>query len=117
MKNTKRIISARDFGKMQRDTEMFNKALSKASGMICNSEYTKDYYLSKYPEHKDKVFTVYNVIDGKEIAHQSTEKTEKEFLDFVERHNKVISVVGGFVRKKALNLCLNLLLKLRKLHI
>ena len=99
-KDTKRIISARDFGKMQRDTDMFNKALSKASGMICNSEYTKDYYLSKYPEDKDKVFTVYNVIDSKEIARQSTEEPEKEFLEFVERHSKVISVVGRFCKEK-----------------
>ena len=99
-KDTKRIISARDFGKIQRNTEGFHKALSKANAMICNSEYIKNYYLSKYPEHKDKVFTVYNVIDGDEIARQAVEEPEKGYLDFIKAHSKTISVVGRFCKEK-----------------
>ena len=98
--NTAKIISARDFDKMQSNTKIFNNALSKSCGMICNSEYIKNYYLSKYPEHKDKVFTVYNVIDGEEISGQAIEKTEKEYLDFIKNHTKIISVVGRFCKEK-----------------
>lgn len=98
--NTAKIISARDFDKMQSNTKIFNNALSKSCGMICNSEYIKNYYLSKYPEHKDKVFTVYNVIDGEEISSQAIEETEKEYLDFIKNHTKIISVVGRFCKEK-----------------
>lgn len=99
-KNTKRIISARDFGKVQRYTENFHKALSKADAMICNSEYIKDYYISKYPEHEDKVFTVYNAIDGNEISNLTAEQTEKKYNDFVENHSKIILVAGRFCKEK-----------------
>ncbi len=99
-KNTKRIISARDFGKVQLYTEKFYKALSKADAMICNSEYIKDYYISKYPVHKNKVFTVYNVIDGNEISNQTAEQTENEYNSFIESHGKIISVVGRFCKEK-----------------
>lgn len=99
-KKTKRIISARDFGRIQRDTKLFHKALSKADAMICNSEYIKNYYLTKYPNDKEKVFTVYNIIDGEEIAYQSKQETEKEFVDFINNHKKIVSVTGRFCKEK-----------------
>lgn len=99
-KNVKRIISARDFGKMQRKTGKFHKALSKANAMICNSEYIKNFYLLKYPKDKDKVFTVYNIIDCESINQQATEIVEKEFIDFANKHTKIICAVGRFCKEK-----------------
>ena len=113
-KNTKRIISARDFEKMQNYTEKFHKALSKADAMICNSEYIKDYYISKYPAHKDKVFTVYNVIDGNEISNLTAEQTENEYNNFIESHGKIISVVGRFCKEKGFEYLLEAFAKAAK---
>lgn len=99
-KNVKRITSARDFGKMQRKTDLFYKSLCKADAMICNSDYIRSYYLSKHPEHEGRVFTVYNIIDGDEIARQSTEETEAEYRSFLKKHRKTVSVVGRFCKEK-----------------
>ena len=95
-----KVISARDFGKMQRNTESFARALSCSGAMICNSEYIKNYYLSIYPNDKDKVFTVYNIIESEDIVRQSTEKVEAEYLNFIQNHSKNICVVGRFCKEK-----------------
>ena len=58
--NTGKIISARDFGRMFEKSYEYKKALNKSAAMICNSEYTKQFYLLKYPEDRDKVFSLYN---------------------------------------------------------
>lgn len=113
-KNVKRIISARDFREIQSKRKLYYYALSKANAMICNSEYIKNYYLSTYPQHKDKVFTVYNIIDGEEIACQSMEETEKEYIDFLNNHSKTISVVGRFCKEKGFEYMLEAFFKVTK---
>lgn len=99
-RNITKIISCRDYGKMNRLSKYFKMALNRSNAMICNSKYIKDYYLSKYPEDKDKVFTVYNVIDTEEICRQSKEETEKEFLDFISLYKHNIVSVGRFCKEK-----------------
>ncbi len=99
-KNTVKIISARDFGGMLDKTSMFKSGVDSSDAMICNSEYIKNYYLSKYPEDSEKVFTVYNVIDTDEICKQSKEQTEKEFTDFISCHKQNFVSVGRFCKEK-----------------
>jgi glycosyltransferase involved in cell wall biosynthesis len=68
--------------------------------MICNSEYIKQHYLSRYPEHADKVYTVYNCLDLEEINRQAKEEVPSPFLSFAEQHKKTIVAVGRFCEIK-----------------
>ena len=95
-----KIISARDFSAMQTHKARFHQILKRSDAMVCNSEYLKNYYLSYYPEHKEKVFAVYNVIDIDQITAQAKESCDPGFLSFVEAHNKTIVGVGRFCREK-----------------
>lgn len=95
-----RLISLRDFGVLQRRTKRFHKCLSKADAMVCNSEYLRTYYTERYSEHKDRVFTVYNIINNEYICKQGAETTEKEFNEFCSLHPKTVVAVGRFCREK-----------------
>mgnify|MGYP005760680847 CR=1 FL=1 len=100
LKNVIKIISARDCASIENNHYSYNKALKKSDAMICNSEYIRNFYLSIYPENKDKIFSVYNIIDAEEIIRQSTDEVETEFVDFIKKHHKTISVVGRFCKAK-----------------
>lgn len=99
-KNIPRIISARDFSVVCKCIERFHKCLQTADAMVCNSEYTKSFYLSKYPEHADKVFAVYNYINLEEINAQAQEPVEESYLRFLESHPKTVVSVGRFCKEK-----------------
>lgn len=99
-KNAVKIISARDYGGMRDKYERYHKALLNSDAIICNSELTKQFYLSKYPEHKEKAFAVYNVIDANGIIEQSQDITEPEYFEFVSSHSKTIVSVGRFCKEK-----------------
>lgn len=94
------IVSARDFGKMQKDIQRFKKVLDGADAMICNSLYLRDYYLKYYPEDKDKVFTIYNMIDEEEINILSKEPVEINYKEFLVKHKMNIVSVGRFCKEK-----------------
>lgn len=98
--NTVKIISARDFGGMYELHSQYKAALDHSSAMICNSEYTKRFYLSKYPADVDKVFALYNYIDIFEIQKQSNEATECDYDDFLIAHPNTIVSVGRFCKEK-----------------
>lgn len=97
---TTKIISARDFGGMYANHKSYKMALNNSAAMICNSEYTKNYYLSHYPEDEAKVFTVYNYIDIKEICKQSNDTVENEYISFINSHKNTIVSAGRFCREK-----------------
>lgn len=99
-RNVVKVISARDCGAMQAKTAQYKRALDVSDAMICNSEFIKSYYLSKYPEDAEKVFAVYNVIDVEEIVRQAAEEPEREFLDFVASRKETVVAVGRFCREK-----------------
>ncbi|HRV29197.1 MAG TPA: glycosyltransferase [Spirochaetia bacterium] len=99
-KNVIKIISARDYGKMSKNHESYHKALNNSDAMICNSNYIKEFYVSLYPEHKDRVFSVYNIIDSKEIIAQSKEQPNQAFMDFLSEHPQTIVSVGRFCPEK-----------------
>lgn len=98
--NTIKIISARDFAKMEEVPSDYHDALNNSDAMICNSEYLKQYYLSRYPEHADKVYTLYNCLDLEEINRQAKEEAPLPFLSFSEQHKKTIVAVGRFCEVK-----------------
>lgn len=99
-KSAIRIISSRDFSVLSTNTERFNQCLSNADAMICNSQYLREFFITKHPEQKEKVFTVYNYIDINEIQEQSLEDTDDEFKDFLARHSETIVSVGRFCKEK-----------------
>ncbi len=99
--NTIKIISARDFGGMQERFTEYNAALNNSDAMICNSEYTKNFYISKYPEHADRVYALYNYIDIAEICEQAKEEPEAGFIEFLQQHPRTIVSVGRFCKEKA----------------
>lgn len=95
-----KIISSRDFANLQNRICSYNKALKRSDGMIFNSEYAKSFYLGTYPEDKDKVFTVYNIIDTEKIEEQANEQTEETFNEFILNHPNTIISVGRFCKEK-----------------
>lgn len=99
-KSAIRIISSRDFSVLSTNTERFNQCLSNADAMICNSQYLREFFITKHPEQKEKVFTVYNYIDINEIQEQSLEDTDDEFKAFLARHSETIVSVGRFCKEK-----------------
>lgn len=98
--NTIKIISARDFGAMHKKHNEYRQALSNSDAMVCNSKYLRDFYIAKYPQHKDRVFMVYNIIDTDEIISQSKEQVEPEFDKFLSQHKKTVVSVGRFCKEK-----------------
>jgi glycosyltransferase involved in cell wall biosynthesis len=98
--NTIKLISARDFAKMRDVPWDYHHALNNSDAMICNSEYTKQYYLFRYPEHANKVYTLYNCLDLDEINRQAKEEVPSQFLSFTEQHKKTIVAVGRFCEVK-----------------
>ncbi len=101
LKNCVKIVSGRDFSAVSRDNKLFKKRLDTSDAMICNSDYIRDYFVSKYPEDKDRVFTVQNIIDVDSIKKQSEEETDSDFSEFRKRHSKLIVSVGRFCKEKA----------------
>lgn len=97
-----KIISIRDFGGLAERADLYKKALDTSDGVICNSQYIRDYYVSLYPEDADKAFAVHNIIDVEKILAQSKEPIDDEaFINFRNSHKKVIVAVGRFCREKA----------------
>lgn len=94
--NTVKLISARDFEAMRTRHARYHHALCNSDAMICNSEYIKNYYLSRHPEHRDRAYTVYNYINTEEIHAQSREAVEESYLAFLENHSQTIVSVGRF---------------------
>lgn len=113
-KNCKKVISARDFRAMQEEHGKYRKALANSDGMICNSNYLREFYLSEYPEDKEKVFTVYNIIDCEEIRRQAKESVEPEFEAFLERHPQTVVSVGRFCKEKGFEYLMESLAKARE---
>lgn len=95
-----KIISARDFAKIKKDTKRFKNILNGSDALICNSDYIKKYYLACYPEDKEKLFTLYNIIDYKQIRNQSNENINNDYSRFLSRHKKNIVAVGRFCNEK-----------------
>lgn len=97
---TVKLISARDFGLMRDRFAEYYQALNNSDAMICNSEYTKSFYLAKYPQHADRVFAVYNYINLDEINAQAQEAVEEGYLQFLENHSQTVVSVGRFCKEK-----------------
>lgn len=102
MKNTIKLISARDFGALSMNLDKYKKSLNASDGLICNSEYMKEYYLENYPEDRNKVFSICNLIDIYEIRSKAEKRIEDEqFRCFRETHSTCIISVGRFCSEKA----------------
>lgn len=97
---TVKLISARDFGGMREKHSQYHQALCNSDAMICNSEYTKNFYLERYPQHADRVFAVYNYINIDEINAQAQETVEEGYLRFLESHPRTVVSAGRFCREK-----------------
>lgn len=102
LKNTIKIVSIRDYGVLTEKTDLFKKSVDSSDGVICNSQYIRDYYAKLYPEDADKAFAVHNIIDIEKILAQSKEPIDDEsFINFRNSHKKVIVAVGRFCKEKA----------------
>lgn len=110
-----RLISLRDFGVLQRRAHRFYKCLSRADAMICNSNYLREYYIAKYPEHKNCVFTVYNIINIEDICRQGSERIDNKFDEFCFLHPKTVVAVGRFCREKGFEYLIRAIARSRKL--
>lgn len=113
-KNRVRIISSRDFWFLSTHTKRVNQCLKNADAMVCNSRYLRKYYLSKYPEHEDKVFSVYNMIDANEIRTQGLAEPESDFMKFRSSHTKTVAAVGRFCKEKGFEYLIQAFAEARK---
>lgn len=112
--NKVRIISSRDFSVLATHTIRFHQCLRNADAMVCNSKYLRKYYLSQYPEHEDKVFTVYNMIDANEIRTQGLAEPESDFLKFLSAHTSTVVSVGRFCKEKGFEYLIQAFAEARK---
>lgn len=55
------------------------KLYDKIDKVVCVSKYTKGTFLSIYPYYKDKVYTIYNVLDIAKMRELATEDVEERF--------------------------------------
>ena len=101
IKECVKIVSCRDFSALANRHKLFKKRLDASDAMICNSDYLRDYYVKIYPEDKNRVFAVHNIIDSDFINKQSEEETDCAFLDFRDNHSKLVVSAGRFCREKA----------------
>ncbi len=102
LKRRIKIMSIRDFGGLAERPDFYKRSLDVSDGVICNSQYIRDYYVEKYPEDADKAFAVHNIIDTQSILLQSKEPIDDEsFIKFRNSHKKVIVAVGRFCKEKA----------------
>lgn len=100
LKKTVKIVSSRDFAALSERTQSYKKMLDSSDAMICNSNYLKDFFVEKYPEDKEKVFAIHNIIDADYISQKSTEDIEEKFIKFRDKYSKVIVSVGRFCKEK-----------------
>lgn len=98
--NTVKIISSRDFGGLRDLHPQYSAALKNSDAMIFNSEYSKQFYLSKYPKDTDKVFSLYNYINVEDINDQAREPVDAEYIDFLSKHKHTVVSVGRFCKEK-----------------
>ena len=102
MKKAVKLISARDFSVLSTNIIEIKKRLDDSDGLVCNSEYMKGFFLSKYPEDQFKVFAVKNIIDVYDIQKQGNKSVEDEdFITFRDSHDFLIVSVGRFCAEKA----------------
>ncbi|QTE74992.1 glycosyltransferase [Clostridiales bacterium FE2010] len=102
MRKTIKIISARDFSVLSTNIQKIKERLNNSDGLICNSLYMKEYYVTKYPEDYSKVFSVWNIIDTFEIRKQAEKPIDNEqFRIFREKYEYLIVSVGRFCAEKA----------------
>ncbi len=101
LNNCVKIVSGRDFSSVANNTKLYKKRLDTSDAMICNSNYLKDFFVNMYPEDKNKVFVVSNIIDVKEIKEQSQEEVSESFLRFKKEHKNLVVSVGRFCKEKA----------------
>ncbi len=101
LKNCVKIVSARDFSALSNNIAGYKKRLDKSTAMICNSEYLRDYFVERYPEDKERIFTVNNIIEVDSIQKQAEEEVDERFKDFRSKYSRIVVSVGRFCKEKA----------------
>lgn len=114
LNNCVKVVSARDFSSLSQNCGRYKKRLDTADAMICNSNYLRDFFTSEYPEDKEKVFAVSNIIDVDFIKKQWAEEADGDFLEFRKKHGKLIVAVGRFCKEKAFEHLLAAFAKVRE---
>lgn len=114
LNNCVKVVSARDFSSLSQNCGRYKKRLDTADAMICNSNYLRDFFTSEYPEDKEKVFAVSNIIDVDLIKKQWAEEADGDFLEFRKKHGKLIVAVGRFCKEKAFEHLLAAFAKVRE---
>lgn len=98
----KRIASCRDYRDLSQNTGAYKKMIDAASGAIFNSRYMRDFYCGKYPEDKDKVFAVYNIVNVDYVKEKAKEELDDRYKELFET-GRVIVAVGRLCADKGFN--------------
>ena len=98
----RKVVSCRDAGDLIKNIDRYIKMTETSDLIVCNSEYQKDYLVSKAPHLKDKAAVVYNIIDVRRIQHLREEVMDASIAQFVSGHKFIVST-GRFADAKGLN--------------
>ena len=98
----RKVVSCRDAGDLIKNIDRYIKMTETSDLIVCNSEYQKDYLVSKAPHLKDKAAVVYNIIDVRRIQQLREEAMDDSIAQFVSGHKFIVST-GRFADAKGLN--------------
>lgn len=98
----RKIVSCRDCGDLIKNLDKYVKMTETSDLIVCNSEYQKDYLVSKAPHLEGKAAVVYNIIDVKRIQQLREEEMADSIAQFVSGHKFIVST-GRFANAKGLN--------------
>lgn len=101
LKKCIKIVSSRDYSALSENISAYKKMLDSSDAIVCNSSLLRDYFVKKYPEDKNRVFAVYNIIDADSIRKQAEDETDSDFLEFRRKNRKLIVSTGRFCKEKA----------------
>ncbi len=89
-----RMIGAcRGFEHLRTNTREYHNVIAAGGEILFNAKEMEEYYLSKYPCDKDKVYTIENLLDCARIEEMSKEALSDEEQSFYDSH-RVVSTVG-----------------------
>lgn len=83
------VGSCRGFADLRDNTVNYHKTVSSGADMLFNSKAMENFYLSKYPQDKDKVFTIENLFDCADIEKKAKEELSEEEANFYSSHTVV----------------------------
>ena len=83
------VGSCRGFSDLRDNTADYHATIASGADMLFNAKEMENFYLSKYPEDKDKLYTIENLFDCNKIADMAKEELDENEKKFYSEHTVV----------------------------